>query len=184
MISLATPGLTLEAFLSLPEGETAYELIDGQAIAKMSPQRFHSRTSLALINLLQPWVQGRGELGIEWAVILTRRDRPWVPVPDLLYVSNERIAVMGDQDGACPVPPELAIEIISPDQSFGDIAEKAIDYLAAGVLRVWVVDPKAKSITVFAPDTLPVTYRGDRPLTDPLLPDLAFSTQEIFGLNE
>ena len=85
-----------------------------------------------------------------------------MPVPDLLYISNERLTLDEFEDGPCPVPPELAIEIISPDQTFGEMAEKATDYLNAGVLRVWVVDPKAKSITVFAPDTAPTTYRGER----------------------
>ncbi|WP_342749003.1 hypothetical protein [Tychonema bourrellyi] len=37
--------LTLEEFLVLPEGEgdITYELIDGQALPKMSPNKFHSR---------------------------------------------------------------------------------------------------------------------------------------------
>lgn len=34
--------LTLEEFWSLPEGETAYELVDGKAIPKVSPKYFHS----------------------------------------------------------------------------------------------------------------------------------------------
>jgi Uma2 family endonuclease len=84
------------------------------------------------------------------------------------------------EDGPCPVPPELVIEIISPDQTFGEMTEKATDYIDAGVLRVWVVDPKAKSITVFAPDMAPVTYRGERPLTDLLLPGLTITAQQVF----
>jgi Uma2 family endonuclease len=182
MTSVITQEITLEAFLKLPTGEIAYELIDGNAIPKMSPQRFHSRTSRALLRFLEPWADGKGEVGIEWAVVLTRRNRTWVPVPDLLYVSNDRIAIMGDDDGPCPIAPELAIEVISPDQTFGEIAEKATDYLAAGVDRVWVVDPTAKSITVFAPDTLPVTYRGDRTITDPLFPDLHLDPQDVLGI--
>jgi Uma2 family endonuclease len=89
-----------------------------------------------LINLFEPWIQNKGELGIEWAVTLTRHGEDWVPVPDLLYISNERLTLDEFKDGPCPVPPELAIEIISPDQTFGQMAEKATDYLNAGVLRV------------------------------------------------
>lgn len=129
MTPAVTRKLTLDEFLSLPEGETACELIDGEAIPKMSPQRFHSRTSGELYVLLRQWAQDRGEVGIEWAVILSREGKPWVPVPDLLYISNERLSSMGDDDGPCLVPPELAIEVISPDQSFGGMAEKATDYI-------------------------------------------------------
>ncbi len=172
--------LTLEEFLSLPEGDAIYELIDGQAIPKMSPKRFHSRLTLALSQLLIPWAQNRGEVGIEWAVTLTRNGKPWVPIPDLLYISYIRLPQDDVRDEACPIPPDLAIEIISPNQTFGEITEKATDYLKAGVLRVWVIDAKAKTITTFDPDTLPQTKRGNNTLEDSLLEGLQITPQQIF----
>ena len=68
------------------------------------------------------------------------------------------------------MPPELAIEIISPGQSFGDLAEKATDYLQAGVSRVWLIDTQAQSITIFYPDTLPKTIKGTTAIIDYLFP--------------
>lgn len=180
MTQAVTRKLTLDEFLSLPEGETACELVNGEAIPKVSPQRFHSRTCLALIRILENWALSRGEIGVEWAVVLSRAGKPWVPVPDLLYISNDRLSSTGDEDGPCPLPPELAIEVISPDQSFGDMAEKATDYLSAGVFRVWIVDPKAKTITVFMPEQLPITYRDNRVLSDELFPELKLTAQNVF----
>lgn len=180
MTQAVTQKLTLDEFFSLPEKETAYELINGKAIPKESPQRFHSRTCLALIRILENWALSRGEIGAEWTVVLSRQGNPWVLVPDLLYVSNECLSSMGDEDGPCPVPPKLAIEIISPDQSFGGMAEKATDYLSTGISRVWIVDPRAKTITVFMPEKLPTTYREDRVLSDELLPGLALTAQDVF----
>ncbi len=55
-----------------------------------------------------------------------------MPVPDLLYVSYERLSRDWNEDEPCPVPPELVIEIISPGQSFGEMTEKATDYLTLG----------------------------------------------------
>jgi len=60
------------------------------------------------------------------------------------------------------------------------MTEKAIDYLAADVLRVWVLDPKVQSVTVFAPDSLPKTYRGNAAIADNLLPNLTLTAQQIF----
>jgi Uma2 family endonuclease len=60
------------------------------------------------------------------------------------------------------------------------LTEKATDCLHSGVVRVWAADPKAKSITVFAPNTAPVTYRGDRLLTDPLFPGVELTAQQVF----
>ena len=87
--------LTLEEFLTLGEGEgdITYELIDEQAVPKMSPKKFHSRLTRSLIKLLEHWGEERGESGVEWAVRLTRLGRDRVPVPDLLYVSYRKFWV-------------------------------------------------------------------------------------------
>ncbi|MEA5572968.1 Uma2 family endonuclease, partial [Calothrix sp. UHCC 0171] len=82
--------LTLEEFLALPQGDIAYELINGEAVPKMSPKRFHSKLTLVLAMLLVQWAQNRGEIGIEWAATLKRNGRDWVPIPDLLYISYAR----------------------------------------------------------------------------------------------
>lgn len=172
--------LTLEEFLALPEGDITYELVDGEARPKMSPKRFHSRLTGAVFTLLTPWCQNRGEIGIEWAITLKRNGRDWAPIPDLLYISYTRLPTDVLEDEACPIPPELVIEIISPDQTFGEMSEKATDYLNAGVLRVWVIDAKAKSVTIFYPDAPPQTKRGEANLADSLLSGLQLTPQQIF----
>ena len=176
--------LTLEEFLTLPEGEgdITYELIDGQSLPKMSPKKFHSRLTRTFIKILEQWGDERGEIGVEWAVKLTRKRRDWVPVPDILYVSYERLSPDWNLDEACPVVPELVIEIISAGQTFGQLAAKARDYLDAKVLRVWVVDSKARSITVFYPDAAPQTYMGDTLLTDSLFDGLEFTAEQVFQM--
>jgi Uma2 family endonuclease len=180
MVQSPPQNLTLVEFLALPEGDTAYELVDGQAIPKVSPKFFHSTTQKKLLFLLDPWSQGRGRVESEWAVTLKRDGKDWVPVPDLLYISYDRLAADWMADEACPVPPDLVIEIISPGQTFGEMTEKATDYLTAGVSRVWIVDSRSRSLTAFLPDSLPRTYRGDVSVVDSLLPDLKLTAQQIF----
>ncbi|MBD2484246.1 Uma2 family endonuclease [Planktothrix sp. FACHB-1365] len=179
MVTIKTQ-LTLDEFLTLPETDLNYELINGEAVPKIPPKRFHSRIRGTLCTLLTQWCQNQGEIGIEWAVILKKNNRDWVPIPDLLYISYTRLPLDRFIDEACPVPPELVIEIISPDQTFGQMSEKAIDYLNAGVLRVWVIDPKAKTITIFYPDAPPQTKRDEAILTDNLLEGLQFTPQQVF----
>ncbi|WP_017324336.1 Uma2 family endonuclease [Synechococcus sp. PCC 7336] len=180
MVRAIPSPLTLEAFFNSPLSGDRYELVNGEAILKVAPQRFHSRTQKALLWMLDEWGRERGEVGVEWSVVLKRRGRDWVPIPDLTYVSFDRLSSDRQDDGPCPIPPDLAIEIIAPGQAFGNLAEKASDYLAAGVLRVWIVDPQAQSITVFAPQSVPETYRGDRPIADPLLPELNLTALQVF----
>ncbi|MEH2233494.1 MAG: Uma2 family endonuclease [Nostoc sp.] len=182
MILQAKNQLTLQEFLNLPpgEGDITYELVDGQAIPKIQAKFFHAKLTRVLLNLIEQSCEGKGEVCPEWAVALTRRGRDWMPIPDILYISYERLPANWDENEACPVPPDLVIEIISPGQTFGEMAAKAKDYLDAKVLRVWVLDSKARSITVFYPDAAPQTYMGEELLTDSLFEGLQFTVEQVF----
>lgn len=173
--------LTLEEFLALPVDDAACELIDGQAIPKMSPKFFHSRLQKTLLFIIEEWSEGKGRIEPEWGIILKRNGKDWVPVADLTYVSFERLPAEWMEDEACPVPPELVIELIFPGQTFGEMTEKATDYLKAGVKRVWVVDTKARTITIFYPDTTPQTFRKEMRIEDEILPNLILTPQDVFN---
>ena len=60
------------------------------------------------------------------------------------------------------------------------MTEKAFDYLIAGAFSVWVVDSRAKTVTVFQPKAVPITYRGNTAINEPQLPELKISAQMIF----
>ena len=172
--------LTLEEFFTLSGSDVAYELIEGQAVPKRSPKRFHAGIQKALLILMDAWAENSGHLYPEWAVLLKRNNEDWVPVPDITYVSCDRLATDWIEDAACPVAPELVIEIISPGQTFGGLSQKATDYLATEVLRVWIIDSQARSVTVFYPDTPPRTYTKSSLITDTILEGLELTPQQIF----
>jgi len=175
--------LTLQEFLALPESNERYELVDGELRPKVSPRYQHSTAQGRLFRFLDDWCEQQqvGRVRPEWGVVLQRRGSDWVPVPDLLYVSFERLPQTWEEDEPCPVVPELAIEIISPGQTFGELTEKATDYLLAGVSRVWVVDTKAQSLTIFRRDALPETLRAEASINDSLLPGFVLPIARLFG---
>ncbi|MDB9522751.1 Uma2 family endonuclease [Dolichospermum circinale CS-1225] len=180
--------LTVEEFLALPENDTTYEFVDGEAIPKyknqqMSPKFFHGSTTGALFILfiiLSTWAQAKGRVVVEWAIKLTKNQEIWIPVPDLTYVSYHRLSADWLEDEACPVIPELVMEIISPGQTFGDMIEKAIYYLQAGILLVWIVDTISQTITVFTQSSLPATFREHQIITHEILPGLEITPHTIF----
>ena len=172
--------LTLEEFLALPEGDVIYEFVDGQAVPKVSPKQFHSMLTFALTTLLSQWSKQRGRVRLEWAIILKRQGEDWAPVPDVTYISYERLPASRMLNEACPVPPELVIEILSPDQTLKEFEDKAKDYFDAGVLRVWVVDPEAINIRVFFPDGSIQLYTDTTPILNTLLPGLELTVRQIF----
>ncbi len=184
--------LSLQEFLALPQSSDAfggslcdhrYELIEGQLKPKMSPKYKHALIQGRLFRMLDEWCDlcACGRVCPEWAVVLRRNEEDWVPVPDLTYVSYQRLPQEWDKDEACPVLPELVIEIISLLQTFGQMTQKATDYLLAGVDQVWVVDTTASSVTVFQRDSLPQTFWSDGTVEDPLLPGLRLPVSSLFA---
>ncbi|MBE9036704.1 Uma2 family endonuclease [aff. Roholtiella sp. LEGE 12411] len=172
--------LTLEEFLALPEGDVNYEFVDGYAVPKVSPKFFHSTLQLTLGLLLRTWFKGKGRVGSEWAILLKRKGKDWAPVPDLSFISYKRLPKSWQRNEACPVPPELVIEIISPDQTMKEFEDKAKDYFAAGVSRFWVVNPELISIRVFLSADVSQVYTDSMPIVDILLPGLELTVRQIF----
>ena len=172
--------LTLQKFLDLPTGDINYEFVNGYAVAKVSPKYFHSTLQSALLLLIHTWCKGKGRVVSEWAIILKRQSEDWVPVPDLTYISYERLPKGWKCNEACPIAPELVIEIISPGQTSKQFADKTTDYFKAGVSRVWVVDPETVSIEVFSTNSTSQVYIDNMPIIDSLLPGLALTVKEVF----
>lgn len=172
--------LTLEEFLALSEMDVNYEFVDGQAIAKVSPKYFHSTLQAAFIILIRAWCKGKGRVASEWAILLKRQGKDWAPVPDVTYISYNRLPKSWRKNEACPALPEVVIEIISPAQTMKELGDKAQDYLTAGVSRVWIVDPELIKIRVFFADGTSQDYTDKTPIIDELLSGLELTTQQIF----
>jgi Uma2 family endonuclease len=75
-------------------------------------------------------------------------DPATVVAPDVGFVQRVRFPDGLPDRGFCPVPPDLAVEVISPSDRKADIAQKQALYAKAGVPLVWWVDPDRKTVTV------------------------------------
>lgn len=173
--------LTIQEFLALPAEDINYEFVDGYAVPKVSPKYFHSTLQLALCLLLRTWCKGKGRVVPEWAIILKRQGKDWVPIPDLTYISYARLPANWKCNEACPVAPELVIEIIFPGQTERQFIDKSKDYFEASVSRVWIVNLESISIEVLFADGFSQLYTGELPITDTLLPGLELTVQGIYA---
>ncbi len=78
--------------------------------------------------------------------------------------------------------PDLAVEIVSPSDSAGELEMKVSDYLRNGSSSVWVVYPDSKRVQVFRPDGSGRWYSEDSAIEEPqLLPGFSLLLHEIFG---
>ena len=108
------------------------------------------------------------------------RDPDTTRAPDVAFVRKERVPKTyrrGFFDG----PPDLAVEVISPSDTHSEVRAKVSEWLAAGTLSVWVVDPPNKSIEVHHLGAPIETYVGDRELRDEtVLPGFAIRPADVF----
>jgi len=112
---------------------------------------------------------------------LIARDPDTVRAPDVAFVQAERVPaepVRGYFEGA----PDLAVEILSPNDLASQVLDKVHQWLEAGCLIVWVVDPEKKTVTVYeAPDRAVTLVEGDELCGGDLLPGLRLPVAELFA---
>jgi Uma2 family endonuclease len=128
-----------------------YELIDGE------PRERHVSVLSCLISsevnrLLGDHCRERG-LGWLFTSELGYRCFPWKPRrvrrADVSFIRADRLTARILSEGDCTIPPDLAVEVISPNDLASELNLKIEEYLRAGVRLVWVVDPEVRIVQVF-----------------------------------
>ncbi len=148
MEAMPATWITWRDALLMPEDGNRYEAIGGELYVTAAPsfrhQRISFRLSLALYRLLEE--PGLGLLcpapvGVE--IPGTEEGLQ----PDLVFVSSERLHIIGDDwiRGA----PDLVVEILSPSTSERDRGLKRKLYQRHGVKEYWIVDPEAERVEVW-----------------------------------
>jgi Uma2 family endonuclease len=167
----------------LPETEPETEWVRGRALQKVSPQRDHSRLQLALGTQLGRWAEGRGETGTEWRFRVAPPGEVRRPlVPDVSYVSNERLRPLTDAEIQVPaLAPDVAVEILSPGDRRIDIDDKISVYLRAGSSLVVVVDPRRRMVELH--DRAGVALLDEaQTIEHRALPGFSYPVRDLFAI--
>ena len=146
----AAPALSLDEWFDLPEDQPG-ELVEGRLEEEEVPDYLHELLVARLIQILGHWITPRGGLvaGSEakFAVGARRGRKPDVTV----YLPGSR---RPPARGLIRVPPDIAIEIVSPTPRDGrrDRVEKTAEYAAFGVAWYWLLDPQLRSLEILELD--------------------------------
>lgn len=145
--------VTAEELFEMPDEDCRRELIDGEVL-RMSPAGAeHGEVSFNAGLLLGAYIKmhrlGRG-FGAETGFVLRRRP-DLVRAPDLAFVRRERIATEGVPKAYFPGPPDLAVEVISPNDTAAYVQRKVRDWMDAGTRLLWLVYPGLKQAVVHVP---------------------------------
>ena len=182
MSTVARKLMTAEEFWHSSENGKRRELVAGEVVVSMPPGGIHGVIAIRLGARLDAWASAGnyGESGIESGFILDR-DPDLVRGPDVYFVSRARIPASGVPEAFWDLAPDLAVEIISPDETAVEIRGKTLEYLHAGSALVWNVYPRTKEVVAHTPDGLSRTFaENDILRDDTVLPGFRCPVAELF----
>lgn len=146
--------VTAEQLLELSgELNEPYELLGGVLLVREPGGARHGNIEVNLLVRLHAHVRARGlgkVFGGDVGFLLSRYPDT-VRAPDVAFVRAERLPGVlpaGFIEGA----PDLAVEVLSPNDRFPMVEQKVWQYLEAGAREVWVVHPEHRTITIRRPD--------------------------------
>ena len=161
------------------------ELVNGKIVPMTPTGSDHGEAENNVALHLTLWARSgsRGKVMTGEVGIYIRRNPDTVRAADALFISHERLARRG-ASGYLDVPPELVVEVLSPEDRWSQVNVKLSDYFFAGVDRVWVIDPKARKVFVHRSPGMSEpseTFEMGQTLTDEeLLPGFFLPVTEIF----
>lgn len=150
----------------------------------MAPSGFeHGFTTVKVTIPIGQFVQAHQlgiALGAETGFII-RTNPDTVRAPDVAFVAAARVPSGGLPSGFWPGAPDLVVEIVSPSDTLPAVRDKVQEWLDAGVRLVWVVNPKRRSVTEYAPKSQPrVLGVGDTLDGGAVLPGFMLAVADIF----
>ena len=175
--------MTVEEYARFEEPEDGYssELFRGIVIREPLPGWSHGRSQSILARRLGNWMEafGQGEVFAETGFIIS--DRPaTVRGPDVAVLLDRRFRE-GEPGNWIRGAPDVAVEVLSPSNRPGAMREKMRDYFEAGALRVWIVNPKTRTVTIHRANGSKTIFRDGKRLEDPdVLPGFVLEVRELF----
>ena len=156
-----------------------YEYINGKLEKKIMPNAKHSGVATRFVIKLGIYLEqnniGRVYSEAHFQIGEDKR------IPDVAFVSAEKIPVEGEPQKFWEFAPDLAIEVVSPTDFYQDVTEKIEDYFAAGVKQVWILNPEIEKLSVYlSPTEVKIYSKNEILKTEEVLPDFQLKLSDIF----
>ncbi len=172
-----------------------FELVDGIVVPRnTSPRTFFKEINQMSTGTLHGIVTSRltayltiyvidNDLGETCAAETGFRLTPnTVRGADLAFIRKEKLEIFGIPINFFPTAPDLAVEVISPSNTYDEIQDKIEKYFAGGTKLIWIVDPKRHKIFVHRPNnTVSLLSETDFLEGEDVIPNFHLPLEKIFG---
>ncbi|NOT61495.1 MAG: Uma2 family endonuclease [Acidobacteria bacterium] len=165
---------------TLIDPEKQLEWVNGHAEVKEMAGARHSRIGVKLSARLDTFVEEH-HLGAVYGPDATFTIGPRERIPDVSFVTAARIPPEGDPIGPWKIAPDLAVEIVSPNDLIEEVETKIREYFAAGVQQVWLVSPQLQTVSIYdALTKVTILQAGDELTSPALLPGFRCPVAALF----
>jgi Uma2 family endonuclease len=170
---------TVEEFMELPDEGNRYELVEGVLVEIGQPGEEHGRIGNKLSFELNLHARDKNS-GSVYVTTGFRLAPKTVRAPDVAFIKAENPIVRSRE--AITTPPDLAVEVISPNDKWSDMVEKVREYQAAGVGLIWLVDPYSPCVMIYHQSDILPTFSGiDMELDgEKVVPGFKFAVKSLF----
>jgi Uma2 family endonuclease len=166
----------------LPSGDVSFELHHGRLVAMSPPGATHGSLQLRIgaALLFQGEIKGHGKAYTEVAIVLDRKPDHVVGA-DAAFIAKQSLPARESPEGYLETIPELVVEVRSKNDTAAEIATKIADYLKAGCVIAWVIEPDTKTVIEHRANAQPKTYRiADALSCDDVIPGFRLLLADLF----
>lgn len=165
------------------ENEAGVELVDGQILEK--PVSIETSDIEATIISLLRIEAAQSRTARVYTASLGYQCFPDDPAkfrkPDVSVVRIDRLKDIDASEGFMPIPPDLAVEVVSPNDLATELDIKVEEYLKNGFALVWIVEPATKTVTIHRADgSLARLHAKDEITGEAALPTFRCKVAEFF----
>jgi Uma2 family endonuclease len=191
IVAIAPPTLKMNAdefydFVLRPENRArSFELVRGEVIEVSRPTRIHGCVCANTTTKLNLFAQKKkkGYVVCNDSGVILERDPDTVRGPDVgWYEDVSSFEDLPKKWG--DIPPRVAVEVLSPNDTARYITEKVTDYLENGVEVVWVIDPESKTVTIYSKTCVKKLTEKDTLTGGDVLPGFRCKVADLFVLPE
>ncbi len=167
----------------MPDDGMRHELVRGELRVSPRPGYRHGRRAVRIGRLLDVHAEQTGSgVAVGDAGFLLSGDPDTVRGPDAAFISKERAEAVGDTEKFWPGAPDLAGEVVSPNDTFSEVEVKALEWVAAGCIAVLVIDPAERTATVYRAGGESHIYgEGETVVLGDAVPGFTVTVAELFG---
>jgi Uma2 family endonuclease len=185
MFSTDQKQLSFEEYLQYDDGtDYCYELVEGRLEFMNPPTLLHLLISKFLENFFEQHIRENNLSGIVLRGAGIRTGVKKSRIPDLAIFEPSTINAQLNQSAVFEVPPQLVVEIVSPESLKRDYRYKRSEYAALGIPEYWIIDPEQQAITILQWEEglyEERVFRGIESLISQQFPQLQLNAEQVFN---